>query len=218
MDIIAQHFIDSGIPVDTLILLLMLPIIATLVVVARHIIGIKSFGMYIPIIATYALATLGFKIGIILIIYLSAVGILTRYAISILRIHYISRLSLVICISTIASIAFLYLMTFYDGTQGFAKQNALPIILIISLCETFVSTQIQKGFRTALYLFVETLVIAILGYLLISWDVMRNFILDFPYIVIVTVLVNILIGKWKGLRLYEVWRFRTVKKTAVKKV
>ncbi|MEI7604042.1 MAG: 7TM domain-containing protein [bacterium] len=223
MDVVAQHFInylstDKAIAEQTLILILMLPIIAMLVVSARHILGLKSFGMYVPIIATYALATLGFKIGLVLILYLAAIGLVTRYSISILRIHYLSRLSLVIGVSTIASLVFIYILTIIDPLAAYAQQGALSIVLVISFAETFVSTEIQKGSRTALYLFAETIVIAVLGSLLIRWDFMRNLLLDFPYIIIVTILLNVIIGKWKGLRLSEMWRFRTIKKSTIKKV
>jgi hypothetical protein len=211
MDSLTQTLITSGISKETLQLLLMLPFISTLVVIARHIMGIKSFGMYFPIIATYALVFLGFKMGILLVIYLAIIGIFSRMIISKLRIHYLSRLSLVICISTIASLALLYFMTLFDFSRPYIAQNALPIILVISFCETFVSTQIQKGFRTGIYLFVETLFISIIGYLIISSAWARDFVLQFPYIILLTLVLNYLIGKWKGLRLYEVWRFRTIK-------
>lgn len=201
---------------DVLVPLLMLPFIATLVVLARHILGLKSFGMYIPIIATYALFTLGFKIGITLIIYLAVVGIITRLAISPLRIHYISRISLVICLSTIASIVFLYVIAALEFTKNHPINSVIPIILIIAFCETFVSTQIQKGMRTSIYLFMETFVIAVLGCLLLRWNFAVNFVLNYPYVLILIVFINILIGKWKGLRLYEMWRFRTIKKSVRK--
>lgn len=218
MDILSQYLINGGISRETLQLLLMLPFISTLVVVARHIMGIKSFGMYFPIIATYALVFLGLKTGLLLVLYLAVIGSISRMAISTIRIHYLSRLSLVICLSTFASLVFLYIMTLFDFSRPHIAQNALPIILVISFSETFVSTQIQKGTRAAIYLFFETLIIAILGYLIISWSFMKDFVLSFPYIVILVFLFNVLIGKWKGLRLYEVWRFRTIKNERERKI
>jgi len=218
MDPIVSQLINVAlVPRETLIYLLMLPILATLVVISRHIFGLKSFGMYVPIIATYALATLGFKLGIALILYLVGIGLLIRIIITPLRIHYLSRISLIIGISTIAALGFLYSMSLFNSTAVFARQSALPIILVLTLCESFISTEIQKGLRTGIYLFVETMTIAVIGYFLLNWDRAQNFILDFPYIIIITVLVNVLIGKWKGLRFFEMWRFRTIKKSTVKK-
>ena len=219
MDIISEYFINTAhVPEEALIFLLMLPVIATLVVLARHIIGIKSFGLYIPIIATYSLAYLGLKVGIALTIYLALIGIITRVTISRFRIHYVSRLSLVICISTLASLSFIFVLSLFDTSQTYARQDALAIILVVSFCETFISTQIQKGVRTAGYLFLETMLIAVIGSLLLKWNFMRELVLEFPYIIIVTIIINIFMGKWKGLRLFEIWRFRTVKKTSSKKI
>ena len=48
-------FIEQGVPEQTVLLLLMLPLIATLVAFFRQVIGIKAFGIYTPSIITFAL-------------------------------------------------------------------------------------------------------------------------------------------------------------------
>ena len=51
---IVSYFVSQGIPLETVVLLLMLPIIVTLIAFFRQVIGIKAFGIYTPAIVTFA--------------------------------------------------------------------------------------------------------------------------------------------------------------------
>ena len=64
-------FVEQGVPIQTVTLLLMLPIVATLVAFFRQVIGIKAFGIYTPSIITFALLAFdpnGLKYGIAIFI------------------------------------------------------------------------------------------------------------------------------------------------------
>ena len=54
MSFITQYMINQGVPQETVVLLLMLPIVATIIALARQIIGIKGFGIYTPLIISFA--------------------------------------------------------------------------------------------------------------------------------------------------------------------
>ena len=56
---------------------------------------------------------------------------------------------------------------------------------------------------------IETLVLATIGYSILSLQVTREWVLAKPELtVLLTVLVNIFLGRFTGLRLLEYWRFR----------
>ncbi len=82
---------------------------------------------------------------------------------------------------------------------------------MITLAEKFVSTQIEKGTRVALILAAETLIISTVGYFLIKSTFVTDLLLAYPlWIIALTFIINITLGKWSGLRLSEYWRFRQV--------
>ena len=85
-------------------------------------------------------------------------------------------------------------------------------MIMITIVEKFVAAQIEKGSRTAIYLALETLVISLVGFSLISWGALREIIIAYPWLVILTIPFNILLGKWTGLRLSEYLRFREILK------
>jgi hypothetical protein len=81
---------------------------------------------------------------------------------------------------------------------------------MITLAEKFVATQIEKGSKVALILAIETLIISVVGYYLISWDFLTTLVLHFPWIILFTFLINFSLGKWAGLRITEYLRFRKI--------
>jgi len=61
--------INQGVPKETLVFLLMLPIVAIVISFARQVIGIKGFGIYTPLIITFAFLVTGLKYGLIFFYY-----------------------------------------------------------------------------------------------------------------------------------------------------
>jgi hypothetical protein len=84
---------------------------------------------------------------------------------------------------------------------------------MITLVEKFVAVQIEKGGRAAVILAVETLVISVIGYYIASWPSLIKLILSAPWISLFTIPINIVLGKWTGLRFSEYIRFRQLIKS-----
>jgi hypothetical protein len=62
----------------------------------------------------------------------------------------------------------------------------------------------------AIFLAVETLVISIIGFYIVSSHYLIHLLAFYPWIVLLTLPINIFLGKWTGLRLSEYLRFRDV--------
>ncbi len=56
--------INQGVSEEAIILLLMLPIVATIIAFSRQVIGIKGFGIYTPLIISFAFLATGLKYGL----------------------------------------------------------------------------------------------------------------------------------------------------------
>jgi len=78
--------------------------------------------------------------------------------------------------------------------------------------EKFVAAQIEKGNKTAFILASETLFMSLVVYAIISSRFLISLVLEYPWIVLLTIPLNIFLGKWTGLRITEYWRFRDVLK------
>lgn len=202
--------LSNGVPLDTLILVLILPIIVTVIAFFRQVVGIKAFGIYTPAIITFAfLATNEIRYGITIFITVIIFGTLTRLLLKQFRLLYLPRVAIMITIVGFSILALLIIGGIYNRT-GLASVSIFPILIMITLVEKFVAVQIEKGGRAAVVLAIETLVISVVGYYIASWDILIRYILHYPWISLLTLPANIFLGKWTGLRLIEYFRFRQI--------
>lgn len=216
-----SFLIEQHVNLDTIILLLLFPVVVTIVVILRQIIGIKAFGIYTPSIITLAFVIIGrerwldIKYAITIYVIVLVVGMLMRYALKKLRLLYLPRVAINLSVVSFAVLITLAVAGKF-GRTGFAAAPIFPILVIITLVEKFVAVQIEKGNRTAIMLAIETLFIALVGYTILSQttpigEYIINFTLTHPITVLIGIpLINLFIGKWTGLRLYEYFRFRDV--------
>ena len=202
----------NGIPLDTLVLVLILPIIVTVIAFFRQVIGIKAFGIYTPAIITFALlATNQIKYGITIFVTVIVVGTLTRFILKRARLLYLPRVARMITIVGFSILLLLFVGGTFNRT-GLASVSIFPILIMITLVEKFVAVQIEKGGRAAVILAFETLLISIIGYYIASWHFLISAILQYPWISLLTIPINIFLGKWTGLRISEYFRFRQILK------
>ena len=209
---IVQFFISRGVPLETVVMLLMLPILMTFIAFLRQVVGIKAFGIYTPAIATFAFWGIErLRYGVAIFVTVIIVGMLMRYVLKKFRILYLPRVAINL---TVVSISILLLLALGGEFQrtGLSSAFIFPILILITLVEKFVAAQIEKGNRAALILAVETLIISVMGFYIISWNFLETIILTYPSIVLLTIPVNFVLGKWNGLRLSEYFRFKDVLK------
>lgn len=205
-----SFFAKQGVPMETILLLLMLPVIATLIAFFRQVIGIKAFGIYTPLIVTFSfLATNGVKYGVAIFIAVIIFGMLMRFALKPFRLLYLPRVAIMLTVVAIMILGILVLGGNVRRT-GLAHVSIFPILIMITIVEKFIAVQIEKGDRTAIRLALETLIISLLGYYLASWEILLSFIARYPWAILFTIPINIALGKWTGLRLTEYFRFKEV--------
>ena len=209
-----NYFAAQGVPMETTILILMLPIIATMIAFLRQVVGIKAFGIYTPLIVTFAFLAMGvngIKYGVIIFVSVIFIGMITRFILKKFRLLYLPRVAITLSVVAFSILAILV----FGGTlhrTGLAAGSIFPLLIMIAIVEKFVAAQIEKGNKTAILLAVETLVISLIGYYVASWDALINIMVAYPWLVIFTIPINFVLGKWTGLRFSEYFRFREVLK------
>ena len=209
---ILEFLAIAGIDQATLVFLLFVPIIATLFAFSRQVVGLRSFGLYVPLLLTFVFQTIGIGLGLFLFLSILILATLARLVIGRFRLLYIPRMALVLTSSTIAALAIIYVGVTFNLYQ-LLNFSILPILIIIFLVEEFVSIQIKQNAKTAFWLTAETLFLVIIAFYLIEWTALREYVLSHPFVIIVgSLVINIILARWSGLRLTEFWRFRAVLK------
>jgi len=209
---IIVFFLNQGVPFETVILILMLPIIATFIAFLRQVVGIKAFGIYTPLIITFAfLATNGLKYGIFIFLVVVLTGMLMRFALKPFRLLYLPRVAIMLSVVALIILGTLFLGGNMRRT-GLASVSIFPILIMITLVEKFVAVQIEKGDKTAVILTIETLLISLVGFYIASWEILIRALAVYPWIVLTTFPINFFLGRWTGLRLSEYLRFNEILK------
>ena len=90
----------------------------------------------------------------------------------------------------------------------------LPIIITTMFIERFSIVIEEEGsWSMTKYLF-GTLIVSLLSYLMFSWEELETVIYVHPELLLAIIALLILIGRYKGYRLTELWRFRSMVKAS----
>lgn len=92
----------------------------------------------------------------------------------------------------------------------------LPVLLLILLSDKIVALQLSRGTKPAVIITLFTLVLGSIGYFILSSGFIRSYVLLYPEIVLILVPINILLGRYFGLRLTEYYRFSQLRRYANK--
>ncbi len=213
----ATHY---GVPLETITLILMLPVVVMIIAFFRQVIGIKAFGIYTPALIIFAFLGIksgsgsfwgGIKYGTAIFVSVIIIGTLARIFLRQFRLLYLPRVATVISIVALSTLVILIIGGIFQRT-GLASVSIFPILIMITLVEKFVAVQIEKGSKSAIILSAETLIISIVGYSVASWGRLIESLQNYPWVVFIAIGITVLLGKWTGLRLSEYFRFKEIMK------
>ena len=210
MNELTNWLINNGLTIDLLTLLLFIPVIATLLNFSRYIVGAKTLGVYPTLALAFAFYLSGARYGIIITVIVTAITLLVHTLTKKFRMHYISRISINYILISILLIGFLVIMEklpFINTDLEFKNVSAVSIILITTLSDFIIKTYIKKDLFTTSRSIIETLIIASIGWAIIRFDVIAMFMINNLWIILVLIVINIMIGQTKALRLTDLLRF-----------
>jgi len=212
MSFFVEQIANFGVPEITVALILMLPVVATFTTFCRQIIGIRGFGIYITLIIAFTFLETELKYGLVIFFVVILAGTLTRLMMKKIRIAYLPRMALVLT-SVVLAIFLMFLAGSYLEIVGLLSLSIFPILIMTLVVERFVSAQIEKGDKTAVIMTLETLILAVISYYIINWLWLQQILLHWPILsLFLLFLINLVLGRWTGLRITEYLRFRELMK------
>lgn len=222
MTYFVNALVNNGIPDNTIALLLLLPVIATVVAIMRQVVGITTFGIYTPTIMTLSFLIIGIQAGLLTLLVAILVGIAAKPLLKRARMLFIPKMAIVLTIVTLA----LFLILISANYFGFFNAQFLsiaifPMLILSTLVEKFVTARTENGLSSAAVLMFETLIVAIiayfitggeidLGFTVIKLEFVKRMMLTYPELVFLLIIVDVFLGKWTGLRVLERIRFREI--------
>ena len=192
-------------------ILLMVPLGAFLIVLLRNIIGIKTFGTFMPILIALAFRETELIWGIALFTLIVALGLVLRFYLEYLKLLLVPRLAAVLIIVIIL----MTVVTVFSYKLGFEHGLSValfPMVILAMTIERMSLVWEEHGAPEALQQGVGSLVVAALGFLVMSNGTLNHMIFVFPEILLIILAATLLLGRYTGYRLTELWRFRATLK------
>lgn len=200
--------IGRGVPENTVVLLLLLPLVATLVSVIHYVGGFSGYGIFMPTMMAVALMATGVGSGLILFAVILAITLLSNLLVKKMKLHYWPARSITLLFVGLGTFGAM-MATSYMEIVEVSKISIFPILFMILLTEEFVRTQLIKSKKEAVRLTIGTLVLAVAGAMIMGIEGIEGMVLKRAEIVIlIVVVINVLVGKYGGIRLTEIKRFK----------
>jgi hypothetical protein len=205
-----RNAVEAGVPPNTIVLLLLLPVVAAVIAAARHLIGIRGFGIFLPAALSIVFVATGPIVGIILFLVIVTVSTVARMTLRKLKIklQYLPKMALLLWFVVLGVLGVLFTAPIVQHPD-LANVSIFPVLVLVLLAEDFTRIQAGKSVKTAVNLATETLILSLASYLFLTLGPLQEFALLNPEILLLSIaLFNYLVGKYVGLRFIEFWRFR----------
>lgn len=205
---LVNYMLANGVSNQTILLLLTLPIIATLLAFFKQVIGISTMGVYTPSVIALGFISLGLKFGVPVILFIVTTGYITRALMRNWRLLYIPKVAITITVVSFTLLVLLGIGAVFNFTLDGDK---IFILLIMStLSESFFNLKLESGLKGAVLSVGETIGAALVCAFIVQLPTIESFIVAYPELILLTLIVNIFLGQWTGLRLIEYFRFKDV--------
>jgi hypothetical protein len=208
-----QKAIALGIPANTIVLIFLIPVIATLIAFVRVIIGLPSLEMLVPIVLSFAFVAVGITAGLIILSAVILASFVSRTLLRRVPIMYFPKRSLSHLFLAVFVFAALTIAIILDF-ESIRNLSIFPVLILTLLGDSIVSVQLRKTIRETVLITAVTLGLALIGYALATSFTVRDLLILWPELILLTVPVNFLLGRYFGLRLSEVFRFKTLESYA----
>jgi len=203
--------LDNGISRQVLELLIAIALLATIVSLARYVFGAKTYGIYAPIILAISYSYSGLRYGLVVTVVVILTTLLSYSIIKKIRMHYITRIAINYCLLSISLVLLFLLIHRYGlGLENMSNIPPLAVISIAALSDFFIKQYVRKSLKTTSLILFSTILIATIGWFVITRDYVSDFMLNNLWIVPTLVVINLLIGQFKGLRIKDFLRFKSI--------
>lgn len=209
MSFIINYMVEKGVPSNSLLLILMLPVIVTIVAFLKQMVGLTTMGVYTPSIITLSFIALDIRFGLILFAIILLFGALTRLFLRRYRLLYIPRMAILLTIVSLTILAVMFLGAYFDISQ-LVSISIFPMLIMSTMVEKFVNVLGERGIKPALVMIGSTTFVSVVCYYFAEWAFLKTLIFGHPELIFVFLIVNIFLGRWTGLRLLEYVRFREI--------
>ncbi|MEZ5999531.1 UUP1 family membrane protein [Hyphomonas sp.] len=211
-----ELFSFDRLPVTTQLVyqvLITIPAGIVLLVFMRQFIGIETLGTFMPILIGIAFRETALLNGLILFTLLVALGLAMRFYLEKLRLLLVPRLGVVLIFIVICMAVIAQMFNSANMRMGLSI-SLFPMVILTMTIERMSIMWEEYSPEDAIKAGAGSMLVASISYLVMTNKHIEYLLFNFPELLLVLMAACLLMGKYTGLRLSEIRRFRELAKEA----
>lgn len=187
--------------------ILLIPVAAFVVVLARVLVGVKTSGTFMPILIALAFLQTTLWVGLAIFLLLVSAGLWIRSWLSHLNLLLVARVSAVVIV-VILLMAIMAVLSYKLGLDQALTVTFFPTVILAWTIERMSVLWEEEGGHEVLIQGSGSLLVAVIAYVVMSTRLVEHLTFNFPELLVSLLGVILLVGKYTGYRLSELRRFR----------
>jgi hypothetical protein len=192
--------------------LLLIPIGALVIVLARNVVGIQTFGTFMPVLIALAFRETRLFSGVVLFTLLVGLGLAIRFLLEQLRLLLVPRLATVL-VSVVLLMLLVSVISAKLGVEVGLSVALFPMVILTMVIERMSIVWEERGAREALQQGLGSLMVAAICYAVMGMDYLEHLVFVFPELLLLFLAATLLLGRYRGYRLSEFVRFRALERS-----
>lgn len=189
--------------------LLLIPIGAFIMLILRNLIGVKTYGTFMPVLVALAFRDTGVIAGVLLFVSVVGSGLLVRFYLEKLRLLLVPRLTAVLIVVVLLMALVSVISNQLDIEVGLSIA-LFPMVIMAMTIERMSISWEERGAAHALKEGLGTMVVAALAALAMTYDPLVHVVFVFPEVLLLILALTLVLGRYSGYRLTELFRFRAL--------
>lgn len=196
-----------GISQNLLKIILMIPLGALVTVFFRNVVGLETFGTFLPALIAAAARETGLFWGLIgFVIIILSVSFLRRLMDWMQLLH--SPKMAIMLTFVVLIMLFITLLGVEAGLFELAHMSLFPIAILAITAERFAIIEEEQGWWDVSKITTSTLFVISACYVVMDSLFLQTLILAYPETLLLVIALNLWLGRWVGMRIMELIRFR----------
>jgi hypothetical protein len=187
--------------------LLLMPVAALIVCVFRNVIGLHSFGTFSPALIGLAFHDLHSLPGLFVFIAILLVGWLMRRLLDRYHLLQVPRIALMLTLIMSLLIALIVISNRYGATTT-SYISLFPIVILTGMVERFWTVENEDSTLASFKTLLQTMIMAMVIALILGRPFVVKHLFCYPETLGLVMAGQLLIGRYTGYRLTELFRFR----------
>ena len=195
-----------GVTVKQALFFLLLPVCALVISFLRNVVGVNSFGVFMPMLVAFVCASSSLILGLgglVVCVGITSIALLLLQPFNLLK---VPRLAAALTIlSVVIVIGILILQEFISLSMSVL--TIFPVIVLAFLADKLTDLIVERQWREILLTSLGTLYMTVACYLVLESTVLKWLFSEIPGLLAFVFLAQLYLGRWSGIRLSELLRF-----------